>query len=308
MFYGTFVGGVIVHFITVFPWLCGGVVAALSPIALLHGYNIAASIIFGLVSLQYVIQIQKWPAFAQWLKDLNPRAYYKRCSLGGSLSDIKKEKTLLCYHPHGILCIGFSWNGTHSPELGPSFEWLIVDILCKAPLFGWIVEWCGNLKGADAGTMKQLMNAGKNIALIPGGFEEATMQERGVERVVIKKRKGFVKYALQYGYTVHPVYTFGECDSYVTMPYFQKLRLALNQYKIPTVFFWGASFLPLFPRTDCELHTVVGDGIAFPQTTNEKITPALVDEWHGKYLAGLVAVFEKHKAEVGKAHLALDVR
>jgi len=92
------------------------------------------------------------------------------------------------------------------------------------------------------------------------------------------------------------------------MPYFQKLRLALNQYKIPTVFFWGASFLPLFPRTDCELHTVVGDGIAFPQTANEKITPALVDEWHGKYLAGLVAVFEKHKAEVGKAHLALDVR
>lgn len=308
MVYGTFVGGLIVHFVTVIPWLCGGILAAMSPVAFLNGYMVSGSILLGLVSLQYLIRIPHWPAFAQWLKKMNPRAYYKRCSISRSLPDIKKENTLLCYHPHGILCIGFSWNGAHSPELGPLFEWLIVDVLCKAPLFGWIVAWCGNMNGAGAPTMQRLMKSGRNIALIPGGFEEATLQERGIERVVIKNRKGFIKYALQYGYTVHPVYSFGECDSYVTMPHFQKLRLALNRYKIPTVFFWGATFMPLFPRTDIEVYTVIGEGIKFPKTANEKITTALVDEWHGKYVAGLVAVFEKHKAEVGKSHLNLDVR
>lgn len=26
------------------------------------------------------------------------------------------KQTMLCYHPHGMLCIGFSWNGVHAPE------------------------------------------------------------------------------------------------------------------------------------------------------------------------------------------------
>lgn len=38
---------------------------------------------------------------------------------------------------------------------------------------------------------------GKNLAIIPGGFEEATLMEYGVERVVLKARKGFIKYALR---------------------------------------------------------------------------------------------------------------
>ncbi len=76
-----------------------------------------------------------------------------------------------------MLSVGFSWNGVHSPEFADSgFVWLIVDLLCKAPMFGWIVGWVGNLQGADAKNMARLMEKGTNIALIPGGFEEATMQ------------------------------------------------------------------------------------------------------------------------------------
>jgi hypothetical protein len=38
---------------------------------------------------------------------------------------------------------------------------------------------------------------GKSLAIIPGGFEEATLMEYGVERVVLTSRKGFIKYALR---------------------------------------------------------------------------------------------------------------
>lgn len=51
----------------------------------------------------------------------------------------------------------------------------MVDLLCKAPVFGWMISWCGNIQGAGATNMSKLMSEGQNIALIPGGFEEATL-------------------------------------------------------------------------------------------------------------------------------------
>ncbi len=47
---------------------------------------------------------------------------------------------------------------------------------------------------------------GKNISLVPGGFEEATLTDINSEKIFIKERKGFIKDALKYGYKVHPIY------------------------------------------------------------------------------------------------------
>ena len=40
------------------------------------------------------------------------------------------------------------------------------------------------------------MKKRKNITILPGGFEEATLTSHKEYRVFIKNRKGFVKYAL----------------------------------------------------------------------------------------------------------------
>lgn len=66
------------------------------------------------------------------------------------------------------------------------------------------------MQGVNAGNMRRLLKEGKNFALVPGGFEEATMTTTKENRVFIKQRKGFIKYALEYGCTIHPVFTFGE--------------------------------------------------------------------------------------------------
>jgi 2-acylglycerol O-acyltransferase 2 len=44
--------------------------------------------------------------------------------------------------------------------------------------------------------MKNIMKTGKNIILLPGGFEEATITSPKELRVYIKNRKGFIKYAI----------------------------------------------------------------------------------------------------------------
>lgn len=82
--------------------------------------------------------------------------------------------------------------------------------------------------------------------------------------------------------------------------------MSLNKFKIPGVAFFGSWFAPLFPRWDCELHTVFGEGIQMPSIAEPSAEE--VEKWHAVYVQGLVALFEKHKAEAGKGHLKLDVQ
>jgi 2-acylglycerol O-acyltransferase 2 len=113
----------------------------------------------------------------------------------------------------------------------------------------------------------------------------------------------------RYGYRVHPVYTFGECDTYITFNSFMKdFRMKLNKYKIPTVLFWGSYLMPLFPRSRAQLHTIVGPSIAFPKLEGAALTDEAVDKWHGEYVKALEALFDNHKGALGKGHMKLDIR
>ena len=49
------------------------------------------------------------------------------------------------------------------------------------------------------------MQEGKKIALLPGGYEEATITVEDELRVYINNRKGFIKYALENNYAIYPV-------------------------------------------------------------------------------------------------------
>ena len=53
-----------------------------------------------------------------------------------------------------------------------------------------------------------MMKRGENLALIPGGFEEASITSS--DKITIFIRKGFIKFALKYGYNLYPTITFGE--------------------------------------------------------------------------------------------------
>jgi hypothetical protein len=101
LFYGTYWSGLFAHSITVFPWLLGGLLMmTAAPLALL-GYTKISALIVATITVQYLIKIPEWPAFSEWFSRLSARSYYKRCTLEVNLKDLNKEKTLLCYHPHG---------------------------------------------------------------------------------------------------------------------------------------------------------------------------------------------------------------
>lgn len=216
------------------------------------------------------------------------------------------------FHPHGILATGFVCNGCwnkHFNQLSAKRDldepkatgtiFLIARNLREwAPLFKVLCDVSGRLESATKENITSLMSQGRNLAIIPGGFEDATLHEYGKNRTCMKPRKGLVKYALQHGYALTPIYSFGESQTYHTFTWLLKWRLWLNKFSIPGVLFFGNPLLPIFPRVQSQVLSYVGEPLQLPRIPNP--TKDEIDLWHSKYLDALVHLFNTHKGEVAK--------
>src|SRR6056297_570746 len=131
-----------------------------------------------------------------------------------------------------------------------------------------------------------------------GGSEEILLMEYQRENVYILERKGFIKYALQHGYTIALGYLFGESNLYHTITWGRKLRLALfKRFKIPIFFARGRWFFPLLPERATPLNAVVGNPIDLPRIADP--TQEDIDKYHAIYIEKLTALFERNKAAFG---------
>ncbi|POM60179.1 Diacylglycerol O-acyltransferase [Phytophthora palmivora] len=203
------------------------------------------------------------------------------------------DRSMFAFHPHGVLSNGFAINGAHHMTFERAdCRWLVAENLFWFPVLREVLNWM-DFSTVAKSTFQRVMSTGQNLSLIPGGFEEATLYRRGKHRVYIKKRFGFIKMALQYGYKVHPVYTFGEEYAYHAFPSLLKLRLKLNEFKLPGVVFFGRLNCCYLPRTDVDLITVVGKPLVLPHI--EKPTREEVKRYHDQYIQALQNLFDRYK-------------
>ena len=219
----------------------------------------------------------------------DPRTPMERHSIVGPS---KKSTRMFLFHPHGLLTVGFGL-GTSAKFFSKSdTKILITESLTMLPFIGDFVRW-NSCYDCSPNAMKKMMKDGENIALIPGGFEETTLYERGKFRIYLKKRKGFIKYALQFGYTLHPIFVFGEEQTYYALSGFTDFRLWINSFKIPAILFMGKyGFLP---HSNLDMVTVVGKGIVFPKI--EQPTSEDIDKWHTLYISKIEELFSKYKGQ-----------
>ncbi|KAL4472268.1 hypothetical protein ABPG72_011629 [Tetrahymena utriculariae] len=211
---------------------------------------------------------------------------------------IQEKNSMIAFHPHCIFNIAFIWNNHINYQITP----LASRIIYNVPFTGIFIRWLG-ISTVDAQNMKNKMKKGQNIGLLPGGFEEATLTSTQENRVYIKNRKGFIKYALQYGYTVYPSYGFGENKCYYTIEKFLSFRLLLNKLKLV-----GAYFISKYgwiPHHNFGIHTVVGKGIKLPQIVNP--TQQDVNKYHEIYLEQLIELFNKYKKEYNQGDQILKI-
>ncbi|CAE8683601.1 unnamed protein product, partial [Polarella glacialis] len=125
---------------------------------------------------------------------------------------------------------------------------------------------------------------------VPGGFEEATLTCAGSERVFLRSRAGFVKYALRHGYDLVPCYAVGEADMFRNPQGLWKFRFWLNELSIPAVAPLGFPFFPLLPRR-VPVSVVIGNPVKLPRIANP--TDADVKEHHARYVEALQKLYKE---------------
>lgn len=221
------------------------------------------------------------------------------------------EGVMVAYHPHGLIPCGFCLNGairgrardsaTYLPSWLPmsaNVSGVQAPVLFRIPLLRHILLACGCCVPATKAGMRRLFAERVTFGIVPGGSEEVAIHEPGRENLYLRKRAGFLKYALQHGYTVVIAFSFGESDLYSSVKALRPLNLWLVKklgFVLPI--FCGSWFCPLLPRRDVPLHTVFGKALVLPKI--EDPTPEQVETWHATYMRELEAVFERHKAQFG---------
>lgn len=147
------------------------------------------------------------------------------------------------------------------------------------------------------------------VVIVVGGAQEALYMRPGVYKIVLKKRKGFVKLALRNGASLVPMFSFGELDLF-DQPDNEpgtKLRRWQDFVKAvtgiaPTKFI-GRGFFQysygMIPRRK-PLNLVIGRPIDVPKTAEP--SDEMVDEYHQKFMDGLIELFETNKVKFIKEH------
>ncbi|KAJ3372828.1 Diacylglycerol O-acyltransferase 2-like protein 6 [Allomyces arbusculus] len=153
-------------------------------------------------------------------------------------------------------------------------------------------------KGVGMEEVRAAQEKGKALLLVIGGAEEATYIEPGTMDLVLKKRKGFVKLALETGASLVPCISFGENDIYHAVPApsgsrmrkVHDLSMKYGGFSLPLV--WG-KFLWLYPYRR-PLVTVVGEPIALPKVDG-RADREVVAHWHAVYCDKLRELYDQYK-------------
>ncbi|KAJ3285202.1 Diacylglycerol O-acyltransferase 2 [Borealophlyctis nickersoniae] len=220
-----------------------------------------------------------------WMRDFFPTKLVKTVDLD------PKKTYIFGYHPHGIIALGAWINfATEAEGFSKKFPGVKLRLLTLQSNFNLPIY------------RDLLICPGNSCMIVVGGAAEALGAHPNTYDLVLKKRLGFVKLALQHGASLVPVFSFGENDIWdqVNNPPGSRVRhmqLLFQKYMSfsPPLFFGRGVFNYSFGLLPYRrpIVSVVGTPIDCPKT--EKPSQELVLEYHKKYMDGLAAVFHEHK-------------
>ncbi|KAF7879011.1 hypothetical protein EAF04_000211 [Stromatinia cepivora] len=225
------------------------------------------------------------------------------------------RKYIFGYHPHGIISHGafaaFATEALGFSQLFPGIKntLLTLDTNFRIPLYREYAlamglasvskESCENLL-SKGGPNKEGM--GRAITIVVGGAAESLDAQPYSLRLVLKRRKGFVKMAIRTGADLVPVLAFGEndlydqfsADSHPRIHKFQLLVKKLMGFTIPLfhargVFNYDVGLMP-YRRP---LNIVVGRPIKVVQSKTPEQKD--IDRVHEEYVTELERLWDLWK-------------
>lgn len=224
------------------------------------------------------------------------------------------------YHPHGVAALGafgaFATEGANWSKLFPGIPVCLLTLInqFQIPFHRDYIMSLGITSVSRKNALKVLQR-GFSICIVVGGAQEALLSDNGSANLVLKRRKGFIKLALETGNVcLVPCYAFGETDCYnVLQPeeksWLHRLQLWLKRnycFTIP-VFFARGLFnydFGLIPFRK-PINVVTGKPI-YVKDKHENPTIEDIDHYQDLYLKELQRIFDNNKQKFGHADLALN--
>lgn len=246
------------------------------------------------------------------------RAYFSECQLHKTTDLSPKTPYIFGYHPHGVLALG-GWLafGTEALGFGSKFPGVDVRVLTlninfRAPFLREYLLLHG-VCSVSREAILQILQRGKSVFIAIGGGSESLLACPGRYDLILRRRRGFVRCALQTGASLVPVLGFGEPEMFTTATHelppssvvrrFQRTLEKLFGFSLPLAYGSGV-FLPWgFVPHPVGINVVVGAPIRVPQYSGEPRGPefeALVDKYHAIYCTELQKLYKDHREKYAK--------
>lgn len=217
-------------------------------------------------------------------------------------ADFRKDRNyLVCYHPHSLFGIGYNlFTPVLHEKYGIETLFTGADVVQYLPLLRRVLTWWGITPVSAPAMRKNLKRPYPQnvLTLLPGGIAEMFY---GVdeEQIVLGKRKGFCKLALETGASIVPCYVFGA--NQVFKRYFgSRSILAKVSAAIHTsIVVWTDRFGIPFGFVPCQSKMIVALGSPIDVTPVEKPTHEQINDLHAKYVTELRSLFDRHKSKMG---------
>lgn len=225
------------------------------------------------------------------------------------------------YHPHGIGALGaFGAFGTEACGWSEKFPGIDVSLMTLVtqfhiPLYREYLMALGISAVSRKNSLK-VLERNHSICIVVGGARESLMSSIGSVDLVLKRRKGFIRLALETGnVSLVPVFGFGETDCYNIFrtsedSYSRKLQLWIKKnygFTIPLfyargLFNYDFGFLP-FRKP---ITVVTGN----PIYVDEKIpnpTAEQLDHYHQLYIKELERLYYENRQKYGYADIEMEI-
>lgn len=203
-------------------------------------------------------------------------------------------------HPHGIFGLSVLINfgvGAHEGGItealpdAPPIHVLTLRFSFLIPIWRDLLVRLG-LGPVDRATCHDILRkSGHSIAIVIGGAREALNSRPGHYELILEKRKGAFKLAIQENVPMVPVFSFGDVDLYdqIYLPWpaslIQSLSIKVAGFSMPLPAGRFGTILPKRKR----LFTVVGRPI-YPKGK-------CLDDFHSEYKAQLHEIFDQFSSK-----------
>lgn len=274
-------------------WLTSFAAAPTMVCCCLTGDYVVAGVLFVTIGLCYVVPVRPSRRFRSLLRNSMGRYFQEASIRFEHLPDPQHQRpTIFCVNPHGIVSIASAH--LYLTEQLSHVYFCFSTLLRLSPYFRVLSELLGHPSNVRKSTILNHLALRHSLALIPGGWHEATLHNQRRDRVHIRNRRGFIKYALQHNYTVTPCFAFGEKDTYCNVQGGYAWRFWLNSHGILAVIPWGRLLFPFLPKS-VKHHTVVGTPIALPHIPNPSSKHIMY--WHQVYIQHLTNLYNRYKTQ-----------